>query len=117
MVELENPEEMRKQKVAAAAGCPFVKYPGSHFCKEDDHKRSYDNMLYQRRSRKDVTGEQRAAFDEEMKFDATAGRHVAEFLQDNLPEQKRKSLVEFAKVERIQKTTRRMVFVGDFVVK
>ena len=90
------------QAICICPNCPFPKYPGSKFCAEGDHKKAFDNMTYQHRTRKDVTEEQRAAFDEAMRSDTQAGEAVAEFARDNPPEMKRKGLVDFAKFERLR---------------
>ena len=82
-------------------GCSFPKYPGSRFCSTGEHKRAYDNMMYQRRSRKDVTEAQKAAFDQEMKDDGFAGKAVLAFSKDNPPEMRRKGLVDFTKFVRV----------------
>ena len=82
-------------------GCIFPKYAGSRFCAEGDHKKGWDNMLYQRRTRKDLSEEDRTAFDEAMKSDDVAGKAVLDFSRDNPPELKRKALVDFAQFRRI----------------
>ena len=82
-------------------GCPFPKYPGSRFCATNDHKKAWDNMVYQRRSRKSLTDKEKSAFDEAMKDDGTAGRAVEAFARDNPPEMKKKGLVDFAQFMRI----------------
>ena len=83
-------------------GCPFPKYAGSRFCATADHKKGWDNMLYQRKNRKDITDEDRKNFDESMKDDGVAGKAVLEFSRDNPPEMKRKGLVDFARFERVK---------------
>ncbi|CAE7394875.1 unnamed protein product [Symbiodinium sp. CCMP2592] len=80
--------------------CPFVKYQGARFCAEGDHKRAYDNIMYQRRSRKDISQEEQEAFDEEMRNDQRAGEFVESFALDNPPEMRRKSLIDFAQFVR-----------------
>eukprot|EP00435_Cladocopium_sp_Y103_P072148 s111_g39.t1 len=61
----------RRQPVTSCVcpGCPFPKYQGSRFCSEADHKKAWDNMVYQRRSRKDISEEDKQNFDESMKDD------------------------------------------------
>ena len=54
-------------------------------------------MLYQRRSRKDMTESHMKAFDAEMLNDQRAGEEVAAFTRDNPPEMHRKGLVDFRK--------------------
>ena len=88
------------QSLCICPGCVFVKYPGSRFCAEGEHKKACDNILYQRRSRKDISEAQRQAFDLEMASDQKAGEEVAMFARDNPPSMRRKSLVDFAKFER-----------------
>ena len=83
-------------------GCPFPKYQGSRFCSAANHKKAWDNMVYQRKSRKDITDEDRKNFDESMKDDGIAGKAVLEFSRDNPPEMKRKGLVDFARFERVK---------------
>ena len=58
-------------------------------------------MVYQRRTRKSLTEQERAAFDEAMKDDGAAGRAVEAFARDNPPEMKKKGLVDFAQFLRI----------------
>ena len=81
-------------------GCVFKKYPGSRFCAEADHKKGYDNLLYQRKSRKDLSQEDRDSFDSMMKSDDFAGKTVKDFCKDNPPEMRRKSLVDFSQFTR-----------------
>ena len=83
-------------------GCLAPKYPGSRFCSLNDHKRSWDNMCYQRRSRRDITDSQRQSFDESMKQEDVAGREVLIFHRDNPPECGKKSLIDFVRFERIR---------------
>ena len=54
------------QSLCICPGCVFVKYQGSRFCAEGEHKKAWDNILYQRRSRKDISEAQKQAFDLEM---------------------------------------------------
>ena len=61
-------------------------------------------MQYQRRSRKDLTEEQKQAYDEAMKDEGVCGREVLAFHKDNPPEMKKKGLVDFARFERIRGT-------------
>ena len=82
-------------------GCMYPKYPGSRFCSLGSHKKAWDNLVYQRRSRKDVSEAQKQAFDQAMSDDAYAGKEVAQFLLDNPPEMRRKGLVDFARYERV----------------
>lgn len=81
--------------------CPFPKYPGSRFCAANDHKRAWDNMVYQRRSRKNITEEEKKAFDDAMKDDSYAGKAVDTFARDNPPEMRKKGLVDFTQFLRI----------------
>ncbi|CAE7268103.1 unnamed protein product [Symbiodinium sp. CCMP2592] len=81
-------------------GCEWPKYPGSRFCSQNDHKRGYDNLMYQRRSRKDITEAQKVEFDSQMKSDEFAGRTVLEFVKDCPPELRKKTLFDFARFER-----------------
>ena len=81
-------------------GCEWPKYPGSRFCSQNDHKRGFDNLMYQRRSRKDLTEQQKAEFDAQMKSDEFAGRTVLEFVKDCPPELRKKTLFDFARFER-----------------
>lgn len=92
----------KKQPVTSCIvpSCPFPKYPGSRFCSTADHKKAFDNMMYQRKSRKDLSKEEKEAFDAEMKDDGAAGKAVGNFARDNPPEMKRKGLVDFAKFVR-----------------
>ena len=83
-------------------GCPWPKYSGSRFCAEGDHKKAWDNMVYQRRSRKDIGEDDKKNFDESMKDDGFAGKAVLEFSRDNPPEMRRKGLVDFARFERVK---------------
>ena len=50
------------------------------------HKKGYDNMIYQRKSRKDITQEQKDPFDATMKNDGEAGKAVLELSRDIPPE-------------------------------
>ena len=81
--------------------CTFPKYPGSRFCSLGHHKKAWDNMVYQRRSRKEISEEQKKAFDEAMADDGHAGREVEAFALDNPPEMRKKGLVDFTRFERI----------------
>ena len=81
-------------------GCVFKKNPGSRCCAEADHKRGYDNLLYQRKARRDLSQEDRDNFDNAMRSDEFAGKTVKEFCQDNPPELRRKSLVDFSQFSR-----------------
>ena len=96
-----NAGKRQPMSTCIVPGCVCPKYPGSKFCSVQDHKRSYDNLIYQRRTRKDLSAEQKAAFDEAMKDEGTCGREVLAFHQDNPPELKRKGLVDFCRFERI----------------
>eukprot|EP00438_Fugacium_kawagutii_P014582 Skav210160 [mRNA] locus=scaffold1811:103411:117781:+ [translate_table: standard] len=82
-------------------GCPFPKYPGSRFCSTGNHKKAWDNMVYQRRSRKTLSEDEKASFDEAMKDDGHAGRAVLAFARDNPPEMRKKGLVDFTQFMRI----------------
>ena len=44
-------------------GCCYPKYPGSRFCSLGEHKKSFDNMTYQRRTRKDISEAQKQKVD------------------------------------------------------
>ena len=81
--------------------CPFPKYPGSRFCAANDHKKAWDNMVYQRRSRKNISDEEKKAFDDAMKDDSHAGKAVDAFARDNPPEMRKKGLVDFTQFLRI----------------
>ena len=81
--------------------CPFPKYQGSRFCSLGDHKKAWDNMVYQRRTRKNITEEERKAFDEAMKDDGFAGKSVERFALDSPPEMKKKGLVDFTQFIRV----------------
>ena len=83
-------------------GCPWPEYTGSRFCAEGDHKKAWDNMVYQRRSRKDISEEDKTKFDESMKDDGFAGKTVLEFSRDNPPEMKKKGFVDFTRFERVE---------------
>ena len=83
-------------------GCEFMKYPGSRFCSEADRKRGYDNLVYQRRMRKDISDKSKESFDLAMKSDEVAGKEVLDFCRDNPPELRKKGLVDFAKFDRIR---------------
>ena len=98
----ENKKKQQPVTTCICPGCSYPKYPGSRFCSMGDHKRAWDNMVYQRRSRKEVTDEQKRAFDDAMKDDGFAGREVAKFAKDNPPEMRRKGLVDFLRFERIR---------------
>ena len=80
--------------------CSCPKYPGSRFCSLKDHKKAFDNMCYQRRSRS-ISPEERDAFDTLMRDDGEAGKMVGAFAKDNPPEMKKKGLVDFASFVRI----------------
>ena len=66
-----------------------------------DHKKAWDNMVYQRRTRKNITEGERKAFDEAMKDDGFAGKSVERFALDNPPEMKKKGLVDFTQFIRV----------------
>ena len=57
-------------------------------------------MLYQRRTRKDISEEEKEAFDASMKDDGVAGKEVLRFSRDNPPGMKKKGLVDFARFVR-----------------
>ena len=92
----------RRQPVTSCIcpGCPFPKYQGSRFCSEADHKKAWDNMVYQRRTRKNISEEEKKNFDESMKDDGIAGKAVLDFSRDNPPEMRKKGLVDFTRFER-----------------
>lgn len=93
--------EMKKKTPVTTCicpGCPWPKYAGSRFCSEGDHKKAWDNMVYQRRSRKDISDSDKKNFDDYMKDDGVAGKAVLEFSRDNPPEMKRKGLVDFTRL-------------------
>ena len=97
-----GPTKKQPASTCIVPGCLAPKYPGSRFCSLNDHKRSWDNMCYQRRSRRDITDSQRQSFDESMKQEDVAGREVLIFHRDNPPECRKKSLIDFARFERIR---------------
>ena len=78
----------------------FKKYPGNRYCAEGDHKKGYDNLLYQRKNRRDLSQEDPDNFDSAMRSDEFAGKTIKEFCQDNPPELRRKSLVDFSQFSR-----------------
>ena len=108
-----NLEGGKKQPVTTCVvpGCTCPKYPGSRFCSLQGHKNSWDAMIYQRRSRKDLTKEQKEAFDETMKDDSQAGRAVQQFSLDNPPQLRKKQLIDFARFVRIR--GERVATVGE----
>ena len=61
--------------------CTAPKYPGSKFCSLFHHKKAFDNMMYQRRTRA-LSQEAKEAFDKVMANQADAGRKVEEFALD-----------------------------------
>ncbi|CAE7253612.1 unnamed protein product [Symbiodinium sp. CCMP2592] len=80
--------------------CTAPKYPGSRFCSLFHHKKAWDNLCYQRRTRS-LTDEEKEAFDKGMANDGEAGKVVEQFATDNPPELKKKQLFDFAKFCRV----------------
>ena len=100
----QGPNKKQPLGTCICPSCTYPKYPGSRFCSLGEHKRAWDNMLYQAKTRKDVTPAQREAFHESLKNDEFAGKEVEAFALDNPPELRRKSLLDFARFERIRGT-------------
>ena len=69
-----------------------------------EHKKSFDNMTYQRRTRKDISEAQKQAFDEAMADEGVCGKEVLAFHRDNPPEMRKKGLIDFSRFERIRGT-------------
>ena len=84
-----GPNKRATASTCICPNCTAPKYPGSRFCSLFHHKKNWDNMLYQRKTRS-ITKEQAEAFDERMRIDHEAGKEVAQFALDNPPELKKK---------------------------
>lgn len=84
-----GPNKRATASTCICPNCTAPKYPGSRFCSLFHHKKAWDNMLYQRKTRS-ITKEQAEAFDERMRIDHEAGKEVAQFALDNPPELKKK---------------------------
>ena len=74
-------------------GCQCPKYPGSRFCSVNPHTKVFNNVMYQRRTRKDLSNEDKEAFDRSMKDNGLAGKTVGQFALDNPLELCKKGLV------------------------
>ena len=96
-----GPNKRATASTCICPNCTAPKYPGSRFCSLFHHKKAWDNMLYQRKTRS-ITKEQAEAFDERMRIDHEAGKEVARFALDNPPELKKKGLVDFQRFVRIR---------------
>ena len=96
-----GPNKRATASTCICPNCTAPKYPGSRFCSLFHHKKNWDNMLYQRKTRS-ITKEQAEAFDERMRIDHEAGKEVAQFALDNPPELKKKGLVDFQRFVRIR---------------